>query len=379
MAARERKTPQDLMRLALVEAERGRGRTRPNPVVGCVIARGGEVIATGFHHRAGLPHAEVEALRRAGPRARGADAYVTLEPCNHTGRTGPCTEALIAAGVRRVFVGTLDPNPIVHGKGVRCLERNGIEVELGVLEEECRAANEPFAHFILRHRPFVVAKLAESLDGRVATRTGDSKWITGPGARREGHRLRDAADAVVVGVGTVLADDPALTCRIRGGRDPIRIVVDTAARTPRSAQVVRLARTSAAPTWIVVGRGAPARRRRALEQAGAEVIAVRERRGRVDLEALLDELGRRELLSILVEGGPTLLGDFFDRGLVDEVHAFVAPRIIGGVEARGAVGGRGPARLAESVELERLDVRRAGADLWVVGYPTRAGRRGAKR
>lgn len=357
------------MRVALREAERGRGRTRPNPIVGCVIVKSGVQVGKGFHARAGLPHAEVVALRAAGAAARGADVYVTLEPCNHTGRTGPCSEALIAAGVRRVIVGTLDPNPVVHGKGVRRLRQAGIAVDVGVLEDECRLANEAFSRFIRTRRPFVIAKLAQSLDGRVATRTGESRWITSDEARRAGHELRNECDAVIVGVGTVLADDPSLTCRVRGGRDPVRVVVDSLARTPPSAKVVRLARESAAPTWVVVSPRAPLARRRALERAGAEVLVQGGRASRVDLGRLLDELGRRELLSVLVEGGPTLQGGFFDAHLVDKVHAFVAPRIIGGAGALGAVGGEGAARLADAVRLEVVRTRWAGTDLAVVGYP----------
>jgi len=369
MTARGARTHEELMRLALALAERGRGRTRPNPIVGCVIAKRGRVIATGFHRRAGRPHAEVEALRVAGGRARGADVYVTLEPCNHTGRTGPCTEALIAAGVRKVFVGMRDPNPLVHGKGVRCLERAGIEVEVGVLGDECRVANEAFAWFIRHGRPYVVVKTAQSLDGRVATRTGESRWVTAKPARRFGHELRNACDAILAGVGTVLADDPLLTCRMRGGRDPIRVVVDTHARTPPRARVVQAGRRSRAPTWIAVGEGAPGRRVRALERAGAEVIVCRERRGRIDLEHLLDELGRRELLSVLVEGGPTLLGALFDAGLVHKLYAFVAPLVIGGTGALSAVGGRGVAQLADAARLADLTCRGVGPDLLLVGYP----------
>lgn len=368
MQASKRHTPEELMQLALNEAERGRGRTRPNPVVGCVIAKQGRVIATGYHARAGLPHAEVMALRAAGERARGADAYITLEPCNHTGRTGFCTRALLAAGVTRVVVGMLDPNPLVHKNGVRYLRQHGIDVLVGLLAAACRTQNEAFTHYMHHRRPLVTAKFAASLDGRVATRTGDSQWVTGPQARREGHRLRDGTDAILVGVGTVLADDPALTCRLRGGHDPIRVVVDTNARTPSQAQLVRQARRGAAPTWIVVGTHASVRRCQRLAKAGAEIITCRQRHGRIDFEALLDELGRREILSLLIEGGPTVLGGFFDAGLVNKVHAFIAPRIIGGVAALGAVGGAGCALLAESLRLDRLMVRSAGRDLWVTGY-----------
>lgn len=369
----------ELMRRALDAARRGAGRTRPNPMVGSVIAKDGRVIAEAHHERAGGPHAEVGALRKAGARARGADLYVTLEPCNHHGRTPPCTDALIASGVRRVIVGARDPNPLVHGKGIRRLRRAGIEVVMGVLAEECRSLNRAFAHYIGTREPYVIAKLAESLDGRVATRTRESKWITGPAARREGHALRDVCDAIVVGVGTVLADDPALTCRLRGGRDPVRVIVDTEARTPPKAQVVRLARSSTAPTWIAVGEGAPARRVAALERAGAEVLRCKVRGGHVDLRDLSRKLGERELLSILVEGGPTLLGGFVDAGLVHEVYAFVAPLILGGEGALGAVGARGAARLGEALRLSIGEVRQVGDDLLVIARrPGRKRRRTPK-
>jgi len=363
------KTHEDYMREALAQAELGRGRTRPNPMVGCVIVKNGRIIAAGHHARAGLAHAEVVALAAAGERARGADAYVTLEPCSHVGRTGPCAQALIAAGVRRVFVGVRDPNPLVHGRGLRALTRAGIDVQVGVLGEPCLRLNEAFAHFIVAHRPYVIAKVAQSLDGRVATRTGASRWVSGEPARAFGHALRNACDGIMVGSGTVLADDPALTCRLDGGRDPLRIVVDTLARTPPLAKVVQAARRSAAPTLIATTSRASETRRRALVRAGAEVFVCRQRRGRVDLECLLDELGRRELLSVLVEGGPTLLGAMFDSHLVHKLHAFVAPLIIGGAEALSSVGGVGPALLRDAVQLGALELVPVGADLMVTAYP----------
>ncbi len=353
------------MRLALAEAARAAGRTRPNPNVGCVIVRGGRVLAKGFTRPAGQAHAEIAALQELGGKARGADVYVTLEPCNHVGRTGPCTDGLIAAGVKRVYAGMRDPNPRVAGGGLEKLRRAGIEVHLGLLADECRRLNEAFAHYITTGRPYVVAKLAQSLDGRVATRTGESKWVTGEEARRRGHELRNVCDAIVVGVGTVLADDPELTCRIRGGRDPLRVIVDTCGRTPPKARVLR--QRSKAATLVVVGKRAKAGRLAALRRAGAEVVVAKERRGRVDLEDLLRILGERELLSVLVEGGPTLMGGFFDQHLVHKVHAFVAPRIIGG-GGLASVGGEGVARLAQAVSVEDLRVDPAGDDLWVSGY-----------
>jgi diaminohydroxyphosphoribosylaminopyrimidine deaminase/5-amino-6-(5-phosphoribosylamino)uracil reductase len=244
-------------------------------MVGAVVVRRGEVVGRGYHRRAGAPHAEVEALARAGDRARGADLYVNLEPCNHVGRTGPCVQCILRAGVARVVLGMRDPNPLVNGKGMRALRRAGLEVEAGVLEEECRRLNEAFICFITKHRPFVTFKSAITLDGRVAARGGDSRWVTGEAARLEGHRLRDSHDAILVGVGTVLADDPELTCRLPvGGRDPIRVVVDSNLRTPPSSRVVRAAATSSAPTLIACGTEAPVRRAAVLERAGARVLRV---------------------------------------------------------------------------------------------------------
>ncbi len=359
------------MQRALVEAARARGRTRPNPLVGCVIAKGERVVAVGHHAQAGTPHAEIVALRRAGRRARGADVYVTLEPCDHHGHTGPCTEMLIAAGVRRVVVATRDPNPLVDGRGVRRLRQAGVRVDVGLLRDECRKMNEAYEGYTRNGRPFVHAKLATSLDGRVATRTGDSQWITGPAARKRGHALRNELDAIIVGRGTIAADDPQLTCRMRGGRDPIRIILDTEARTPPKARVVRVAKRSKAPTWIVVGRGALARRRAALDRAGAETFACKLARGRIDLNDLLTHLRERELLSVLVEGGPTVIGSFVDAGLVDKVSVFVAPLLLGGVDALSAVGGKGAAYIADAMRLSDLEVASVDGDLLITGYPKR--------
>lgn len=357
----------DLMERALREAAKAHGRTRPNPMVGCVIARDGQILAVGHHARAGTAHAEVVALRRAKGRAKGADVYVTLEPCNHEGRTGPCADALIAAGVKRVFVGVRDPNPIVNGRGIRRLRKAGIIVEVGTCAAACRALNEAFFFAVTHRRPWVVAKLAQSLDGRIATRTGASQWITGPAARQVGQGLRNTLDAIMVGAGTVLADDPSLTCRLRGGRDPVRVVLDTGARLPPRAKIFGIAKTSGAPTWVFVGPDASARRRRALERAGAETIVCPLRGTRVDPEAVMQALFTRGLLSVLVEGGPTLMGALFDAQLVNKVYAFVAPMIIGGDGARSSVGGHGIAVLSRALRLAPVETSQVGADLLITG------------
>ncbi len=356
------------MALALEEAQKGVGKTHPNPMVGCVIVKGGEVIARGYHARAGTAHAEIVALKRAGARAKGADAYVTLEPCDHVGRTGPCTEALIEAGVKRVFVAMRDPHKIVYGRGFRTLRKAGIEVQVGLLNEECVRLNEDYVHYLREGRPFVVAKMAQSIDGKVATRARHSKWITSEKARRFGQKLRHRCDAILVGVETVLADDPRLTCRLRGGQDPIRIVLDSHARTPVKAEVVRAASTSGASTVVVVGEDAPPRRVRALTRAGAEVLSCPLLDGRIDLPALMGLLGERGILSVLIEGGPTVMGSFFDADLVQKVYAFVAPLVIGGEQAKGAVGGIGPATLVDASRLVRVTTETIGDDLLIIGY-----------
>jgi diaminohydroxyphosphoribosylaminopyrimidine deaminase/5-amino-6-(5-phosphoribosylamino)uracil reductase len=357
------------MQEALQEAQKAQGRTTPNPMVGCLVVKGQRLISKGFHGRAGGPHAEVVALRRAGEEAFGAEMYVTLEPCSHHGRTGPCTEAIIAAGIKRVIVGVKDPNPIVNGRGIRRLRASGIKVEVGILKSRCTILNEAYNYFIRERRPYVLAKVAQSLDGKVATKVGESKWITSKEARRYGHSLRNVADAMLVGVGTILADDPQLTCRLRGGRDPIRLILDSRARTPLDANVVQIAQRSKAPTWVVVGPKASSKKRSALERAGVETFSTKLCAGKIDLEDLLLHLGERELLSILIEGGPTVLGSFFEAKVVNKLYAFVAPILIGGVEALSSIGGTGPAHLLNAARLAQVEVETVGRDFLVTGYP----------
>jgi diaminohydroxyphosphoribosylaminopyrimidine deaminase/5-amino-6-(5-phosphoribosylamino)uracil reductase len=316
-------TPEDFMRLALAEAEKGRGRTHPNPVVGALVVRGGRVIARGHHQKAGLPHAEVNALRRAGARARGADVYVTLEPCNHQGRTPPCTESLIAAGVRRVFFGSPDPNPLVDGHGARRLRRAGIEVHSGVLRDACDASNEAWFKFITKGLPWVVLKVAVTLDGKLATGSGDSKWISSEPSRRLVHRWRNQLDAVLVGAGTVRADDPLLTVRgVPKGRNPAR---------------------------VVLGKVPP--RARLLRQPGETILE------QGPLGAVLKRLARRGITSVLVEGGATVHGEFLKAGLWDELRLFVAPKIFGS-DAPSWAGQAG----SPLEDLELRSVERVGSD-----------------
>ena len=358
----------DYMERALSLARLALQHSSPNPAVGAVIVRDGAIIAEGYTQPPGSAHAEVVALSQAGDEARGATMYVTLEPCCHSGRTPPCTRAIIESGIAEVHIATLDPNPQVSGRGKEELERKGIKACLGQREEEARQLNEAYIKFITTGLPFVTAKFAMSLDGKIATRTGDSKWISGKQSRQYVHQLRQAADAIMVGVNTVLSDDPQLTARGKEGqplaRQPLRVIVDSQARTPSTARLFGepgstiLATTSAAPRAKV----------REFQELGVEVLGLPAKEGLVDLEQLLGQLGRREIISVMVEGGSTLLASFFEQGLVDKVVAFVAPVIIGGEEAKIAIGGKGAKKIAHALRLSRIKVERLGDDVMISGY-----------
>jgi diaminohydroxyphosphoribosylaminopyrimidine deaminase/5-amino-6-(5-phosphoribosylamino)uracil reductase len=365
MAGRTRASDARFMRRALALAARGLGRTWPNPPVGAVLVRGGRVIGEGFHTCAGAPHAEIEALRAARGRAGGAELFVTLEPCSHHGRTPPCADALLGLGLSRVVVAVPDPNPRVRGRGIRTLRAHGIPVTVGV---EATAAGELLAGFrssMLRGRPLVTLKLAVTLDGRIAARGGDARWITGPAARREAHALRGVSDAILVGAGTVRADDPRLTCRIAGGHDPLRIVL--ASRTldlPRRAQVL----VDRAPTLVVAPAGAAAARVESLRRSGVEVLLLPGARGRVPFGTLVRALGECGLTTLLVEGGATVAAEALQAGVVDRVVLFVAHTLLGG-DAIPAIGALGIDRVAEAVRLSGTRVRQVGQDLVVEGRP----------
>jgi diaminohydroxyphosphoribosylaminopyrimidine deaminase/5-amino-6-(5-phosphoribosylamino)uracil reductase len=332
-------------------------------MVGAVVVdAAGKVAGEGFHEKAGRPHAEREALRRAGKRARGGTLYTNLEPCVHQGRTPPCVEAVIAAGVRRVVTSMIDPDPRVRGAGIARLREAGIEVDVGVQRAEAERLNEFYIKHRSTGRPFVTAKYAISLDGKIATRTGDSRWITGEDARRHTHWLRSMHDAIMVGINTVLRDDPELTARLPDARQPLRVIADSNLRTPATAKVLPGA-------LIMASEAAPTERALALREAGAEVqLLPFMADGRLELEAVLDELGRRQLLSLLVEGGGELHGAFFSEGLVDKVCAYVGPLVVGGVQAPGPVGGEGAARLADAWRLQDVEMTRVGEDMLVSGY-----------
>jgi diaminohydroxyphosphoribosylaminopyrimidine deaminase/5-amino-6-(5-phosphoribosylamino)uracil reductase len=363
------------MQRALDLAAKALGRTSPNPAVGAVIVRGGRVVGEGFHRRAGLPHAEVEALRRVSGTAHGATLYVNLEPCSHYGRTPPCADALIAAGIKRVVVGMVDPNPLVRGRGVRLLRRAGIEVKTGVLQEQCERLNEDFACFIRMKRPFVTLKLAASLDGRIAAASGDSKWISGETSRRLVHELRNRMDAVLVGAETVRTDDPQLTCRLRGGRDPIRVILDGRFTINPEARVCT--QHSLAPTLIVTteehGQGA---KKAELEQRGVQVICLPGTQGRVPLRLLLEELGQRGVKSVLIEGGGQVAAAALGEGVVDKVLFFYGPVLLGG-EGRAMVGSLGIERVAAGLKVHTIEVHRLGNDVLVTAYVGEKGRKNA--
>jgi diaminohydroxyphosphoribosylaminopyrimidine deaminase/5-amino-6-(5-phosphoribosylamino)uracil reductase len=355
------------MRRALALARRMLGRTSPNPAVGCVIVRGGRIVGQGATAAGGRPHAEAVALARAGTRARGATAYVSLEPCAHQGRTASCARALVEAGVRRVVAGGVDPYPPVRGRGVAILRAAGVEVVVGVLEHECRRLNLGFITRVTRRRPFATLKLALSLDGRIAAASGDSQWISSPASRALVHRWRGEADAVMVGAGTVIADNPRLTCRVAGGRDPVRVIVDGRLRCPPRARV--FVERSAASALLVTTVANVARARRRYGGARVEVIGCPARGaergsgrgGEIDLRALMRELGRRGWCSVLVEGGARLAGSALAAGIVDRVAFFVAPIVIGA--GTPAVEGLGFARVRDAIALGDLSARRLGGDL----------------
>ena len=355
------------MRRALVLAGRRLGQTTPNPSVGCVLVRGGKVVGEGATGVGGRPHAEAVAIGRAGRRARGATAYVSLEPCAHTGKTPPCAKTLVEAGVARVVVGCLDPYPPVRGRGVAILRRAGIAVETGMLEAECRRMNEGFIARVTRRRPFGILKLAMSLDGKIAAASGDSQWISSEESRAIVHRWRGECDAVVVGAGTAIADNPRLTCRTPGGRDPVRVVVDAALRVSPHA-LMFTERSDAGAILVTTARNlARARKRYANEQV--EVIACRDSRGRIDLRAMMAEFGRRGWCKVLFEGGAHLAASALESGIIDRLALFVAPKVVGA--GISAIEGMDTRRIRDSLRVADLSIRRVGPDLLLEGRPLR--------
>jgi diaminohydroxyphosphoribosylaminopyrimidine deaminase/5-amino-6-(5-phosphoribosylamino)uracil reductase len=361
---------EQFMGRAIALARRGEGRTTPNPPVGAVLVKDGAVVGEGYHPAAGEPHAEIIALRAAGSRARGADLYVTLEPCCHHGRTGPCTEALAAAGIRKVFYGTVDPNPRVAGQGLDRLRAAGIEVVPGPLTDACRRLIAPFAKHVTSGRPYVILKAAMTLDGQLATSSGESQWITGAASRQLVHRLRDRVDGVLTGAGTVLADNPRLTVRlVEGGRNPARIVVDSSLRTPAAALVY--APQAAGRRILVTAADASSRRRAAFIRQGVEIISVARQGEHLDLAAAMAALGGSGLQSLLVEGGGLLNRALLHAGLVDRLMLFVAPLLLGGCDGKPLFAGAGIARLADALRLDEMQVSRIGNDVLLEGEVAR--------
>ena len=353
------------MKRALHLAEKGRGRTSPNPMVGAVLVKNGRVVGEGFHIQAGGAHAEILALRQAGEETTGATLYLNLEPCAHYGRTPPCAPAVIDAGVRRVVIGTEDPNPLVRGKGLESLRSAGVDVEIGVLEKACRRLNEAFCKYILKKEPFVILKVAATLDGKIAAREGDSKWISGEASRRLVHRFRNQVDGIVVGVGTIVKDDPMLTARITGGRNPDRVILDSRLRIPENAKVIE---TSPSKTIVATTELAPKDKRERLETKGVRILTLDSKEGRVSLKSCLSRLGEMEMVNVLVEGGSQVNGAFLDEGLIDKILLFLSPKLIGDHQAIGIFGGKGVGSIKEAISLNELRVRKIGGDLLVEGY-----------
>lgn len=368
--------PADYMRGALTLARLALGSTSPNPAVGAIVVKHSLVVGMGHTQPPGSWHAEVMALQQAGPKACGGTMYVTLEPCCHYGRTPPCTEAIVSAGIDEVHVAMVDPNPIVAGKGIAALEKAGVRVVQGELETEAHEVNEAYVKYVTTGIPFVTVKLAMSIDGKVATRTGDSKWISGEESRKFVHNLRHVVDAIMVGVNTVKTDDPHLTARSSSGkggkakRQPLRVIVDGKGSTPPSAQVFK----EPGNTLLVVTKPADPARVEMYRKLGAEVLELVPQSSAsrmVDLEQLLREMGKRGMTHVLVEGGGRLVGSLFDAGLVDKLVVFIAPIVVGGADASPAVGGRGVEKVHDSFSLECVTVRRFGDDIMISGYPKR--------
>lgn len=369
--------PVDYMKKALSLAKIAAGYTSPNPAVGCVIVKDGRIIGTGYHRKAGTPHAEVWALREAGDQAEGSTVYVTLEPCAHYGRTPPCAKALAEKKVAKVVIAMLDPNPLVAGKGAAILRKAGIKVEIGLLSREAAQLNEAFIKWMMVKQPFIVAKLAQSLDGRIASRTGKSQWITNNWARRYGHYLRSVYDGILVGINTILLDNPMLTCRIdREGQEaphqPVRIVLDSQGRIPLTARVVMDQTTS---TIVVTTEQCPSEKKTALEKAGVQVLIVPQREGHVDLPSALEALGQAGIQSLLIEGGSAVQGSFFDAHMVDKIYAFLGNKVLGGKDALSSVSGIGVDGLDECMPLTYDSVELNDGNILITAY--NAERKGA--
>lgn len=367
------------MKRALALAGKGTGTVNPNPLVGALIVKQGVIVGRGYHRKPGEPHAEILALHQAGPRARGGVLYVTLEPCVHTRkRTPPCLPLLLQSGLARICVAMEDPNPQVCGRGIQGLRKAGMEVTVGICEDEAQRMNRPYIHWITTGRPQVILKGAMTLDGKIATGTGRSKWITGDAARQDVHRLRSLVDAVLVGVGTILKDNPDLSARgrhpeagTRSGRQPVRVILDSRLRTPLASRVLRW--TVEQPTIICTTTRAPAGRIRQFQSRGAEVWVLPQASGKVSLRACLQKLGQAGLLTVLIEGGGTVNGTAVREGLLDHLRLYVAPKLLGGQDAQSFIGGASPKNLDGCRSLENVTIRRLGSDYVLTGRFLKAG------
>lgn len=353
------------MNLAFELGRKAEGRTSPNPAVGAVIVKDGKIIGQGYHLRAGMPHAEVEAIAsvRNEELLKGSTLYMMLEPCCHYGRTGPCTQAIIHAGISRVVAAMIDPNPKVNGKGVHELKKAGIDVHVGLMEKEARKINEAFIKFVTMQRPFIILKAAMSMDGKIATTTGQSKWISSEESRKYVHELRNRVDAVIVGINTVLYDNPSLTCRMKGGRDPLRIILDSKLRIPLDARILTDKNAMIATTNMC-----DKEKKRMLEDMGIGVIVIRTNDSKVDLKELMYELSLRGIIHIMVEGGSEVAASALREGIVDKVIYFVAPKIIGGRNSKTPIGGDGIKSMDNALKLKDVEVRKLGDDIIIEGY-----------
>lgn len=364
----DKKTIENHMRRVIELARRGEGKTSPNPLVGSVIVKNGKVIGEGYHKKAGQPHAEMMALRRAGSSAKGAGLWVNLEPCVHYGRTPPCTDAIIAAGIKQVFIGMKDPNPLVRGKGIRRLRQAGIQVVSGILRKDCERLNEVFDKFIRTKTPFVIMKSAVSLDGKIATRLGESKWISSAQSRRIVHDLRNKVDAIMVGAGTVVKDDPQLIPRLKNTREnpPARVILDNENIISARARVFKDAQTH--PVVYCAAKNLPRAKEMKLKRMGVQILKLQEKHGGIHLKPLMKKLGGMGITSVLAEGGGDLNASLLREKVADKIFLFVAPIIIGGKNAVSVVGGEGVATIRQAYKIKDMTVQSVGPDLLIEGY-----------
>ncbi|MDP3296390.1 MAG: bifunctional diaminohydroxyphosphoribosylaminopyrimidine deaminase/5-amino-6-(5-phosphoribosylamino)uracil reductase RibD [Thermodesulfovibrionia bacterium] len=354
------------MQKALSLAAKGKSRTSPNPMVGAVIVKGDKIIAADYHRKAGTPHAEILALKKAGSKARGAALYINLEPCCHTEKkTPPCTKSIIRSGIQKVVIAMLDPNPKVSGRGIKELQAAGIKTDVGIMKSKAEKLNEAFIKFITKKEPFVILKIAQSIDGKIATAKGESKWITGKEAREYVHKLRNEVDAVLVGIGTVRKDNPSLDCRIRGGRNPYRIIVDSNLCISLNAKVLK---HNDSKTIIAAAKTVNKKKIDMLKSKGVNILFVKANAGKIDLKELMKKLGKLDITSVMIEGGSSINASALSGRVVDKIMVFVAPKIIGGVDSVPSVGGKSPAFLKNAVRIKNLQVKKIGEDFLFEGY-----------